>query len=307
MERNFIFVMLIFEIVLIIGCVQQLKSKLQNPTISNIIPTSGQVGTEVTISGSGFTQVDNTVSFSKGYANDLPSRDGKTLRLIVPEELIPCPPSENPCVRGSYLPVTTGSYKISVINANGVSNSLTFTVTESKVGFGGNPICESDRDCKADEICTDVGPVIRNEEKKVCWPKGRPMPICLSGNIYIDTPNGAIKVKDLRQGMKVWTTDSSGARRAETILKTARTLVPSNHKVIHLKLADGRELFASPSHPMADGRLLADVSIGDLVDGVQVAITELVPYYDEFTYDILPSGETRTYFANGILLKSTMK
>jgi hypothetical protein len=134
----------------------------------------------------------------------------------------------------------------------------------------------------------------------------KPCPICLSGDTYIGTPSGQVPVKDLREGMDVWTTDASGSRAIATILRTGKTAVPKDHEMVHLVLDGGREVFASPGHPLADGRLLGNILPGDMVDGARVASADRVPYNGGYTYDILPSGDTGTYFANGILLKSTI-
>ncbi len=73
-----------------------------------------------------------------------------------------------------------------------------------------------------------------------------------------------------------------------------------------LKLADGRKLFASPAHPTADGRALSDLLPGDLLDGSRITQIEQTVYTGGATYDILPSGPTGFYWANGILLGSTL-
>jgi len=137
--------------------------------------------------------------------------------------------------------------------------------------------------------------------------QNRPCPICLSGNTVIDTPEGNINVKELRIGMQVWTLDNLGHKQVGTILKIGKTLVPPTHKMVHLILNDGRELFASPGHPTADGRLLGDLSKKDLLDNSQVNSIERVPYGEKYTYDILPSGPTGFYWANDILVGSTLK
>lgn len=46
--------------------------------------------------------------------------------------------------------------------------------------------------------------------------------------------------------------------------------------------------------------------MGDVLDGALVATVEYVPYNSGATYDLLPSGSTGLYWANGILLKSTL-
>jgi uncharacterized membrane protein len=96
-------------------------------------PTSGSVGTEVAVTGYGFTPSHNAIRFGAGYINGLNSADGVTLRFTVPEGQNLCPPTDAhspavvPCP-GAYPRVTPGSYSISVLNTNGTSNSLTFTV-----------------------------------------------------------------------------------------------------------------------------------------------------------------------------------
>ena len=76
---------------------------------------------------------------------------------------------------------------------------------------------------------------------------------------------------------------------------------------MHVKLQDGREIFVSPSHPTADGRFIGDLRKGDILDNSEIKFIEGVPYSQGFTYDILPADETGLYWANGILIKSTLK
>jgi|SRR5437867_8452901 len=137
--------------------------------------------------------------------------------------------------------------------------------------------------------------------------QNRPCPICLSENTVIDTPNGAVSVKVLRVGMPILTQDASGHKQTAIILKTGRTLVPPDHKMVHLILADKRELYVSSNHPTADGRLFGELLVGDTLDGSKIKSIEVVPYNGTYTYDILPSGKTGFYWANGILAGSTLK
>ncbi len=131
-------------------------------------------------------------------------------------------------------------------------------------------------------------------------------PICLAENTLIDTPQGVIAVQDLQVGDAVWTMNAAGARVPAVISKTAHVTVPANHQVIHVVLADGRELWASPGHPTADGRRLADLKTGDILDGSRVILINSLSYEGTVTYDILPSGVTGFYWANGILMGSTL-
>lgn len=132
-------------------------------------------------------------------------------------------------------------------------------------------------------------------------------PICLAGNSLIDTPSGLALVKDLQIGMSVWTTDKTGQRVSGVITKTSKVPVPSTHQMVHLVLNDGRELFVSPGHPIIDERTVGNLEPGDPYDGVFVVSTKRVPYGENATYDILPSGDTGFYWANGILIGSTLR
>ena len=131
-------------------------------------------------------------------------------------------------------------------------------------------------------------------------------PICLAAGTLIDTPRGAVAVENLRLGDPVWTINGAGERVSGKILQLGSANVPANHQVIHLILSDGRELWASPGHPIADGQRLRDVRLNDSIDGARVILVERLPYDESQTYDLLPSGDTGFYWANGILMGSTL-
>jgi hypothetical protein len=131
-------------------------------------------------------------------------------------------------------------------------------------------------------------------------------PRCLAGDTVIDTPEGFVQVKDLRQGMLVWTAESSGARRQAVLVATVERVVPLEHEMTHLVLSDGREVFAAAGHPTGDGRFVGSLTDGDSLDNAVVVKAERVRYREAATYDILPAGETGAYWANGILLGSTL-
>jgi hypothetical protein len=131
-------------------------------------------------------------------------------------------------------------------------------------------------------------------------------PICLSRGTLIATPRGPVSVEELRVGDPVSTVDAAGDRVAATVALVGRVAVPLNHEVIHLVLEDGRDLLASPGHPLADGRRLGDLRVRDSVDGSRIVSAQAVAYGQLFTYDLLPSGSTGLYWANGVLLRSTL-
>ncbi|HLD96152.1 MAG TPA: IPT/TIG domain-containing protein [Patescibacteria group bacterium] len=108
------------------------------PQIETLFPLSGAVGTEVTITGSGFARTENAVLFAPqdgmpGFISDLKSGNGKTLKFTVPEGLNLCAPNAEergiPCPL-VYPQVGAGEYEVSVQNSAGESDSATFTVTE---------------------------------------------------------------------------------------------------------------------------------------------------------------------------------
>jgi hypothetical protein len=131
-------------------------------------------------------------------------------------------------------------------------------------------------------------------------------PICLASDTMIDTPAGPVAVTDLQAGMLVWTRDTAGNRVAASVLQTARVAVPPTHQVVHLRLDDGRELRVSPGHPTADGRYIGELVVGAILDGARVTSVTREAYTDGATYDLLPAGATGTYWADGILLGSTL-
>jgi hypothetical protein len=93
--------------------------------ISALSPSSGAVGTQVTVTGSGFTH-DNTVLFGSGAMVHLPSDDGLMLVFTVPQVLNAlCYYSG---CKGVSLATRPGDYPVSVQNENGTSNAVTFTV-----------------------------------------------------------------------------------------------------------------------------------------------------------------------------------
>jgi len=135
----------------------------------------------------------------------------------------------------------------------------------------------------------------------------RPLcPICLAASAQIATPNGPVRVTDMRVGMIVWTQAADGSRVAAPVVEVGSMQAPPTHRMVHLVLADGRVLLVSPAHRTADGRQAGDLHDGDQLDGSTVTKWELVPYAGGRTYDLLPAGATGFYWANGILLASTL-
>jgi hypothetical protein len=136
--------------------------------------------------------------------------------------------------------------------------------------------------------------------------KAKACPICLAEGVLIATPTGPVPVQDVHVGMTVWTTDRSGRRVEGVVLEAGHMLAPTGHQVVRVTLADGRSVVASPGHPTADGRPLGSLRQGDTLDGSRVVVVTMLRYTGPATYDLLPSGPTGTYFADGVLLGSTL-
>lgn len=118
------------------------------PTIKLIQPAVGTIGTKVVITGSGFTARDNNVAFrlasedattagyKVGYINNLVSRDGRTIEFVIPEVLSACAfplPETTPVTVcpdiGILFKPGTQTYPVFIVNQNGTSNSVNFTVS----------------------------------------------------------------------------------------------------------------------------------------------------------------------------------
>ncbi|HKW77828.1 MAG TPA: Hint domain-containing protein [Candidatus Limnocylindria bacterium] len=132
-------------------------------------------------------------------------------------------------------------------------------------------------------------------------------PICLARGTRIATPAGEVAVEDLRVGDVVWTLDAHGERFAAPLVAIGSAPVPPTHEVVRLALADGRIVTVSPGHPTADGRRVGDLHAGDVLDGSLVVSAVRVGYAAGFTFDVLPAGATGAYWADGVLLGSTLR
>ncbi len=107
------------------------------PYLTSLSPSSGPIGTAVTIYGSGFALTGtNRVNFDTGVIMNVASTDGIRLSFTVPEDRVPlCAVTEPRCLLPApYNPVRTGSYTVSVTTpAGAASNYLSFNVGERSV------------------------------------------------------------------------------------------------------------------------------------------------------------------------------
>lgn len=131
-------------------------------------------------------------------------------------------------------------------------------------------------------------------------------PVCLSPQTRISTPRGPVPIADLRVGDPLWTADPTGEQLAATVAKTVRVPVPVGHRMVQVLLEDGRALRASLGHPTADGHTIGDLKVGELLDGGLIVQISDVSDSPSATFDVLPSGPTGQYWADGIRVGSTL-
>jgi peptidoglycan hydrolase-like protein with peptidoglycan-binding domain len=101
-------------------------------SIAGLSPSSGPVNTQVTITGSGFTATGNTINFTSSSVSDIVpnlTSNGTTIIFTVPTQNTPACSFASPPCPYAFIPTAAGTYAVSVTNANGTSNSATFTVT----------------------------------------------------------------------------------------------------------------------------------------------------------------------------------
>ena len=132
-------------------------------------------------------------------------------------------------------------------------------------------------------------------------------PICLSEDARIATPRGEVNVTDIHVGSVVWTLDSAGHRIPAPVLKVGQVRTGAGQSILRIVLEDRRRIDASSGHPLADGRYAGQLHQGEPLDGSTVAGVTVIPYHGAATHDLLPAGGTGDYWADGILLASTLR
>ena len=129
--------------------------------------------------------------------------------------------------------------------------------------------------------------------------------VCASPDTPIATPDGERAISDIRVGDFVYSVDRDAIR--PVIVSSVHRQPAQHHQVVRVTLANGRMLEISAPHPTADGRTFGELRTGGTLDGQPILSAEIVPYRHEFTYDILPASSTRTYFAAGMQIGTTLR
>lgn len=151
----------------------------QTLRVDSFSPSSGSIGTVVTVYGVGFTPTKNRLNFEGGVIMDLISPSGgKTVIFTVPDDRVPlCVVTEPRCLLSApYSPVRPGSYNVSVTNTNGTSNSMPFSVIEKYT------YCPSGYHYMSPLATTANGYCMSDTNSNLCLPTGGGNPYACPGS-----------------------------------------------------------------------------------------------------------------------------
>jgi hypothetical protein len=98
------------------------------PVLASITPSQAAVGDGITLKGSGFSARNTGVRIGTGYLNAVTPASDTAIVFSLPAALSACPPGSEVCI-ALAIPVTPGTYPVSVVNANGTSNALSLQVS----------------------------------------------------------------------------------------------------------------------------------------------------------------------------------
>ena len=113
------------------------------PVVISIDPNVGTTGTKIVIKGKGFTTknnnivfrlkpVDSSENFKLGFEDGIESNDGETIEFTLPNSLGACayiPGYNTRCPEIGLLLNPGTTYPVFIVNINGTSNSVNFTMT----------------------------------------------------------------------------------------------------------------------------------------------------------------------------------
>lgn len=130
---------------------------------------------------------------------------------------------------------------------------------------------------------------------------------CLPASTLIACPSGPIAIDQLKEGDLVLTINPKGETVQAPLKWINKVSINDKHSMLIVDLADGRSLQVTPEHPSSfENKTINQFEVGDKLDGSIIVKKEMKVYNEAYTYDILPEGETGYYWANGILIGSTL-
>ena len=94
------------------------------PTITLLSPSTAKFGDTITITGTGFLETGNSLKIGGGYFMQSGTSSGDTVRFVVSETAGACPATASVCITIAVV-VPAGRSDVSVVNANGTSNTVT--------------------------------------------------------------------------------------------------------------------------------------------------------------------------------------
>lgn len=124
----------------------------------------------------------------------------------------------------------------------------------------------------------------------------------LSNETRISTPDLDVLISEIMAGDLILTDDQEAV-----LVKAVSKKELKDQKLWRVTFSDAIYLEGTANHLTADGKRFGNLMIGDYVDGRQVIEKNLVPYPYKYVYDILPDSKSASYYANGILVKSTLR
>lgn len=130
---------------------------------------------------------------------------------------------------------------------------------------------------------------------------------CLHQDTLIATEQGPVRIGQIKVGQEVLSREG-GISVLVPVLKVFETVLSEYPMpVVLVEFTDGSVLVGSHKHPLADGRVLGELAIGDMVESQKVADCRISSARVCVMHDILPDSETGEYLANGLWVKSMLK
>ena len=124
-----------------------------------------------------------------------------------------------------------------------------------------------------------------------------------SEETLIRTPDGNKKISKIKFGDFVISYGGETVRVIDLVKIKAK-----DRLVVNIELDNKIILEALPDHPLGPSKYkFRDLRTGHEIDGHKIVSIKLVPYKHKYIYDILPQSRTGTYYANDVLIGSSLR